>query len=137
MKKMTAREVALKLGFEGPFVAYVRHEGVKDFSRRTICGVNINMDEHEPRFTTDDAHWFSECWNLIDEDFRPYASPEEFNLKSNWLLLKECGTAYLVTGLSKSVAPVFVAGKWYSFRELFEQFTWDDGTPIGVKREGV
>ena len=94
-----------------------------------------------------------ECQKWIDEHtpkYRPYKDTEEmiadFKQKMNfegwsfyvpmiWVRTKDTGTQNLITAFDNTVGGscVFVQDTWKSLADLFEDYEYLDGSPIGVK----
>ena len=84
------------------------------------------------------------------EEYRPYSSTDEMiaeymnrfkvtvythRLPLIWVKTKDTGTQNLITAFDNTVGGscVFVQDTWKSLADLFEDYEYLDGTPIGVK----
>lgn len=72
-----------------------------------------------------------------EPQYRPF---EDFNelmsttgTKLIWVVDKCCFNEFLITGNQKHA--VYIYDRWYSMKELFENFTFSDGSPCGIKED--
>lgn len=80
-------------------------------------------------------------WNWIDNDYRikpetqyvPYDSVSEVE-KDKWVKRKDNGVLKRISALDANDNSVCMYG-WYNLKQLFELFTYEDGTPCGKKVE--
>lgn len=76
--------------------------------------------------------------------YRPFKDCNELintiGTKRIWVTKKEDGTEFLILGYSNNNktfnAPcVSLSGVWFTMEELFERFTFGDGSPCGIKEQ--
>lgn len=73
-----------------------------------------------------------DCWNQKKFNGNPpYSTALEMPLI--WVNIKIENTRWLITGFEDGC--VYMDGMFYSMKELFEKFTFLDGTPIGKIKE--
>lgn len=87
-----------------------------------------------------ETHIIGENPNLMyrikpEAEYRPF---EDFNelmsitgTKLIWVVDKCCFNEFLITGTQKHA--VFIFDRWYSMKELFELYTFSDGSTCGIK----
>jgi hypothetical protein len=72
-----------------------------------------------------------------DPTYRPFTWGEREQLRGKWLKNKEALSEMICTRMYRNHDSVFetTKGTW-SFRQIFEQFTFLDGSPCGIKEGG-
>jgi hypothetical protein len=70
-----------------------------------------------------------------EDKYRPYKPEELILLKGKWLKTKE-GSIAQVIGIALTSNLVLIFTGWYSPTDLLKDWTFEDGSPCGVKIEG-
>jgi hypothetical protein len=80
-----------------------------------------------------DSYWrfFYPCEEQVKQ-YRPYATIEEaMVLKGKWMKSKDGKILYSVTSLWDTSKGLYIDS--YSSQHVFDTFTFEDGTPVGVE----
>lgn len=93
----------------------------------------------------DDAEWVfvsGPAWNFFEADYRvkpepeyvPYDSVLEID-RNKWIVRKSNGLVSRLCAFMESAGAVLIDNRWLMLNELFEHYTYEDGTPCGKKVE--
>lgn len=73
--------------------------------------------------------------NPEEPEVRPFEDINELmNITETsliWVVDKRTGNEFLITGTQKHA--VYIADRWYNMNELFEHYTFSDGSPCGTR----
>lgn len=93
----------------------------------------VNKDEDNWQDMICEPIWdWPECNYRVksESEYVPYDSIYEVE-KDKWFKGKKNGALYRVMQLDPSDDSVNMAQAWLSLKELFERYTYEDGTPCG------
>ena len=138
IKELTVQEVARKLADEGVFDGLVKDYS-SSWNKEKIIGVYFS-DRDYP-IVTKKENWLHCAIEIPDPKpvYEPY--PDDvcppFKL-GDVIVGKPSGIEFIVTGLDKRTYKqnhIFFCDNWMSNKNLFENYTYQDGSPIGRIKE--
>ena len=140
IKKLTLKEVAIKLINEGCFEGLVRDLDFKEWEKTTITGIDFDKNMDFPIITENKSYMF--CAIEIPDPkpvYEPYPDDICPPLKCGDMIVgKSNGIEFIVTGLDKRTYKkihIFFFDNWISNKNLFENYTYQDGSSIGRIKE--
>ena len=137
IKELTLKEVARKLADEGPFEGFVRDYS-SSWNKEKIIGVYFSDIDYP--IVTKKENWLHCAIEIPDPKpvYEPYPDDECPPLKcGDVIVFKENGIECLITEVDKrkiDKAHIYCFC-WKKNKELFEDLTMLDGSPIGRKKE--
>ena len=133
IKQLTFQEVAEKLVKEGQFSGVMKGNGDAGWFDGRIAGLRIKDDN--AMFYNSVGSWWDCCGIEVPDEYEPY--PDDVCPPLNCgdvIISKDKKRNVLLTCCDKSgLRGAFVAcgGVWLQNKELFEEYTLLDGSPIG------
>lgn len=144
IKELTPQEVARKLADEGCFEGFVSdNKTCIQVRKAKIIGVNLNKSgmPFVARISDTILPFFYCAIEVPDPEpkYIPYPDNECPPLKCGDVLIsKDDKTENIIVSIDKrkdEKGHVFIQSSWTDNKELFENFTYLDGSPIGKKEE--
>lgn len=136
IKELTPQEVARRLADEGCFEGMVRNYSCEKWANRIITG--IDFDSQLP-IRCKYLEYYRHCAIKIPDEYIPYPDDECPPLKCGDVLISKCDkTENIIVSIDKrkdEKGHVFIQSSWKYNKELFDLYTYLDGSPIGKKVE--
>ena len=137
IKELTRKEVAQKLVEEVCFDGYVRDSNSKNWIKTKITGI-IMIESAIYPFCTEEGV-YNYCAIEVPDEYEPYPDDVCSDLKCGDVLKRKNNeNEFLVTAVyqkSFNNAHIFSNGCYLTNKDLFENYTNLDGTPIGRLKE--
>lgn len=108
-------------------------DGDEDFELQVICNDIISGSiDYRIKPEENDEYELPEPFG--EKHYRPFKDFNELmsitGTKLLWVIDKCCFNEFLITG-NQNLA-VYIVDRWYSMKELFDEYTFPDGSPIGM-----
>lgn len=138
--KLTLKESLRKLLEKGQFEVMAKEKEDSELIKGVLVGIDIEKNIFVVKIN--DGRMFSSfCFIEKDDVYVPYDSLEEFEMKSIYVCRKDFGPLY--KSIIKEITiykdePCFAIGHGnlgYNFKEMFDKYTWEDGSPIGKLKD--
>lgn len=141
IKELSVQEVARKLADEGCFEGLLRDNNNEKWIKRTITGAYFSSRDFP--IITEKENYLHCAIEIPDPEpvYEPYPDDICPPLKCGDMIVgKSNGIEFIVTGLDKRTYKkihIFFCDNWISNKNLFENYTYQDGSPIGRRKEQV